>query len=102
MSYGNEPVQGGEPPAQGGGGLAIASLVLGIIGLIAACVPLCGFPINLTGLILGILGLKSPNRGMAIAGTTCSAIGMVLTIISAAFGVFMALSQQKAGGGSFR
>jgi len=37
-----------------GGGMAVASLVLGLIGLVAWCCPIVGLPINITGLILGI------------------------------------------------
>ena len=39
-----------------GGGFAVASLVLGIIGLLAWCIPIIGLPINVVGLVLGIDG----------------------------------------------
>lgn len=69
-----------------GGGKAIASLVLGIIGMIAWFIPLFGAPITIIGLVLGIKGMKSNRRGMAIAGVVLCIIGLVLTIINASIG----------------
>jgi hypothetical protein len=40
---------------QSGGGKAIASLVLGLLGILAWLLPLVGLPITLVGLILGIV-----------------------------------------------
>lgn len=75
---------------QAGVGGCVASMVLGIIGLIAWCLPLIGFPINLVGLILGLVNVKNPEgRGMAIAGIVTSSIGLVLTIINAMLGAVM-------------
>jgi hypothetical protein len=75
-------------------GKAIASMVLGIIGLIAWFIPLFGAPITIVGLILGIKGLKSSNRGMAIAGVVMCIIGLVATIINAAIGAYMGATGQ--------
>lgn len=61
-------------------GMATAAMVLGIIGMIAWCIPLLGLPVNLTGLILGCLSLKASNKGMALTGVILSGIGLVLTI----------------------
>ena len=63
-------------------GLAIASLVLGIVGI----VPCAFFVISLVGLILGIVSLNSikssagrlTGRGLAIAGIITSSLGTVL------------------------
>ena len=60
-------------------GFAIASLVLGILGI-----PLCcffvGFLPGLLGVIFGILGLKSSAKGMAIAGIICGAVAIVIGV----------------------
>jgi hypothetical protein len=80
-------------PARGSG-MAIAALVLGIIGMVGWCLPICGFPINLAGLVLGIMGQNSPSRGMAIAGAVLSGIGLILTLINAAVGAYMAIQGQ--------
>jgi hypothetical protein len=83
-------------PTGGGGkkGFAIASLVLGILSLCAAITWFCGGPISIAGIILGILGLKSSSRKMAIAGIVLSVIGFILMII----GVIVSL---VLGSGSF-
>ena len=73
---------------------ATASLLLGIAWLIMWIVwpffgvprfviPLLGAPINIAGLILGIKGLKSTKRGIAIAGIVISSFGLIITIIQA-------------------
>ena len=76
---------------QQGGGMAIAALVLGIIGLIAWLLPICGFPVTIVGLILGFIARRSPaRRGMATIAIVLCVIGLVLSIGSAAFGVYVA------------
>lgn len=79
-----------DQPEREGGGKAIASLILGLIGIPAWCFPLIGLPIGLIGLILGITGLKSENRVMAILGIILSGNCLVASIIKAAL---MALSR---------
>lgn len=58
-------------------GLGIASLVLGIIGLLLSCVVIGVVPCAI-GLILAIVGLTQKDRGhgTAIAGLVCSVIGI--------------------------
>lgn len=72
--------------------LAIISLVLGILGLCAWILPLCGFPISTVGLILGILGTRSSRRGMAIAGIVLAALTLLAAILNAAFGAYLGLN----------
>lgn len=79
-------------PAVEASGKAIGSLVLGIIAMIAWLCPLIGLPIAIVGLILGILSLKTPKRGLAIAGIVLSGIGLLLTLANAGLGVYMALN----------
>jgi RNA polymerase subunit RPABC4/transcription elongation factor Spt4 len=69
-------------------GFAIASLVLGLCGMIAWLLPLTGFPVTILGLIMGVLGYKSSKRGMAIAGLILSMVGLVATIINSAIGAY--------------
>ena len=72
--------QGGYVQAQSNG-LAVASLVLGILSILFVWIPFVGLvswilaPI---GLVLGLVALNKPfGRGMAIAGSICSAIGLL-------------------------
>jgi hypothetical protein len=69
-------------PTQSNGreGMAIASLVLGIVG-VPACI--CyGFSIipGALAIIFGILSLKSSRKGMAIAGIICGGVAVLLGI----------------------
>ena len=92
--YPNQPNDGYDPQplAQGGGGKAIASLVLGIIGLLGWCLPLCGLPLTIVGLILGIMDLKGPKRNLAIWGIVLCGIGLLLSVINGIIGAVMAIN----------
>lgn len=70
-------------------GFSIASMVLGISGFIACCLPLIGYPVTITGLVLGIIGIKKGGKGMAIAGIITSAISLLLTLINSIAGVYL-------------
>lgn len=62
--------------------LGVASLVLGIIGMLTACISIGVFP-SLVGLGLGIAGCCSRNRakGTAVAGLVCSIIGVLASAV---------------------
>jgi hypothetical protein len=73
------------PPPRNG--LGTAGLVLGIIGLVFAFIPIVGviaWPLVIIGLVLGVLGVvranrgRATNRGVAIGGVACSALGLVI------------------------
>ena len=76
-----------QPPQQKqGNGLAVAGMVLGIIGLVSICFWFIGLPCAILGLILSCLG-KSKSKitgtggGMATAGIITSAIALALVAI---------------------
>ena len=76
----NNVNQGGYVQAQSNG-LAVASLVLGILSILFVWIPFIGLvswilaPI---GLVLGLVALNKPfGKGMAIAGSICSGIGLL-------------------------
>ena len=73
-------------------GLSIASLVLGIAGFVACCLPLVGYPVTITGLVLGIVAKSKGAGGMAIAGIVLSIITLVLTLINSFAGVLIQFS----------
>ncbi len=65
--------------------MAIASLVLGIVSIVAAVFGF-GLPIGaicgVVGIILGVLGKKVPERAsLAKAGLVCSIIGLILSVL---------------------
>lgn len=89
VDYNNQPPQNPEKK-----GMSIASLVLGIVGFLAWCIPLFGFPVTIVGLILGICGIKKGGKGMAIAGIVCCAITLILTIINSVLGAYLGATGQ--------
>lgn len=71
-------------------GFGTASLVLGIVGLPFAFIPIIGviaWPLVILGLIFGLVGMSrarkgtADNRGVAIAGAICSAIGLLVCVL---------------------
>ncbi|NIM93463.1 MAG: hypothetical protein GTO18_07110 [Anaerolineales bacterium] len=70
---------------------AIASFVIGLLCLCAWFLPICGVPASVTGIILGVVGLDSSQRGLAIAGIVLSALGFTASIINAVLGVVLEL-----------
>ena len=61
-------------------GMSIASMVLGLVGLIVAAIP-CG----ILAIIFSVLGRKKGGKGFAIAG-------LVLGIIDVVFGMLSVLT----------
>lgn len=78
-----------QPAPQEKKGLSVASLVLGICGFVACCLPLIGYPVTITGLVLGIIGKKKGGKGMAIAGIILSAISLALTLLNSIMGAYL-------------
>jgi hypothetical protein len=64
--------------------MGVASLVLGIIGLLFALIPIVGmyaWPLTVLAVILGYFGMKNPQgRGNAIAGLVLGLLGTALVI----------------------
>ena len=60
-------------------GPGIASLVLGIIGVITFWFPFVGLPVSIVGLALAATGMRRiQGKGFAVAGLVLSIIGVVL------------------------
>lgn len=70
-----------------GNGLAVAGLVLGILGLALCWLPFVGWLCALVGIILGALGMSRAKKiggrgkGMAVAGLICGIIGLFIGIM---------------------
>lgn len=67
-------------------GLGIASMILGIISILTACIAF-GIVPGIIGAVLAIIALcqKDKKHGTAIAGLTCSIIGIIIFAIMALF-----------------
>lgn len=79
-----------------GGGKAIASFVLGILGLLGWIIPIVGLPMGVIGLILGSTSLKSSHRRLAIAGIVLSSIVVVASVMLWVYSVEQDTSAQPA------
>ena len=74
-------------------GKATASLILGIISLVAWLLPLIGYPVSIVGLCLGISYVKKEKNTFSKVGIILSAIGLGITAINSIAGVIIALKQ---------
>lgn len=74
-------------------GKATASLILGIISLVAWLLPLIGYPVSIVGLYLGISDRKKEKNTFSKIGIILSAIGLGITAINSIAGVIIALKQ---------
>lgn len=66
--------------------VAIASMVLGILGIITCWVPILGIVLAVIALVLSVKGLNNSKdtnkgRGFSIAGLSCGAVGIMLGVI---------------------
>lgn len=77
--YPAQPFYAPAPPR----GLSIASLVIGLVSLLAGAVVLVAPPI--VGLVLGVVALKREpaGRGMALAGIWINAAALALLVLGA-------------------
>lgn len=73
--------------AQPGGGKAIASFVLGIIGLIAWLIPLFGIIFGVLAMIFGTMSTKSPHRKLAITGIVLASITLLLSLMAFVYNI---------------
>lgn len=72
-------------------GMQIASLVLGIFGIVTCCCwGLPGIVLGVIGLILAIVGNKKSNsKGIGIAGLVCSIIAIVFGTLALIYFIFV-------------
>jgi len=70
-------------------GLTIASMVLGIVSLVLWCFWFISIPCGVLALIFGILGIKKPGKGMAIAGIITGAITIAIWAVVFMFSFFV-------------
>jgi len=101
--YGPGPgtIAGGWGPTATGGsnGPAVASLVLGIVGVVFAFFPILGLILGILAVVFGYLGLKRAaasgyGRGFAIAGLV---LGIIATVLGLLFVVVLREVVDKVG-----
>lgn len=65
---------------------AITSFILGIFDILAWILPIIGIPVSIVGLILGILGIRSSKKWMAVSGIIICSIFLVASVINVILG----------------
>ena len=75
--------------------IAIASMVLGIIGIITCWIPILGLVLTIIALVLSVKGLNkskytNKGKGFSIAGLSCGAVGITLSVIYLFIWIFSA------------
>ncbi len=94
--YGYAPYPGmavATPQSEPGSGMAIAGLILGIIGVVTFFVFYLSIPVSIIGIVLSALGRRSNSRRMlAIWGLVLSIIGLLLAVGFILFFVLLAIS----------
>lgn len=87
------PMQNQPAPAKG---KSIASLILGIAGIVLCWVPVLPLITSIIGLVLGIQARKATPRGMPGAGLATA--GFVVSIIGLVFSVIYSIVWLAMGG----
>ena len=69
--------------------MAVASLILGIVGLVLFWIPVVGFVLAILAMVFGGMGIARAkagggSKGLAVAGLTLGAIDVVLMILAVA------------------
>ena len=55
-------------------------MILGIVALVLFCIWYISIPCGILAIIFGALGVKTMDKGMAVAGIVTGAIGLVISI----------------------
>lgn len=90
MSYAAKPAPVQDQAGEGTNTLAMASLVLGILGFVTG-----GCPFSLAAVVTGWMGMKREPQGMAKIGFWLGVAGMILQVL---LGLFLLLSFGAAFG----
>ncbi len=65
--------------------VALAALIVGLTSWICCVIPACGGVVSIAGVVLGVLGLRSERRVLAIIGLVASVLGLVLAVVHMAY-----------------
>lgn len=86
-------------PSNRTNGMQIASLVLGIIGMITCCCyGVVGLVLGIMGLVFAIIGNKSSRSGVGVAGLVCSIIAVILGVAGTIYYAMIYLAMYKGMG----
>ncbi|MCL2382844.1 MAG: DUF4190 domain-containing protein [Oscillospiraceae bacterium] len=68
-------------------GMSIASMVLGIVGLVLGWCFYLFIPLGILAIIFGIIGMKKGGRGMAIAGLIMGGLTLLVYLAMVILGL---------------
>jgi hypothetical protein len=86
-----------QPPSTNRKGFAIASLIVGILGILVCCLAWVAIIPGALAVIFGILGLKSDKKGVAIAGIICGVLALLLGIVMTTVGLMVIADPTQYG-----
>jgi hypothetical protein len=87
------PVPAEVPPDAAG--LAVFSVGLGLLGMVAWLLPIIGIPMTATGLVLGWRALGTPRRALAIAGMSLCVVFLVLAVMNGGANVYVSVTGRQ-------
>lgn len=74
-------------------GYAVASLVLGCIGLIGWLLPIIGYIVGILAIVFGCISKKSNKNSMSTIGIVMAVVTLILSATNSILGVLMTLGQ---------
>ncbi|MDR3037367.1 MAG: DUF2510 domain-containing protein [Coriobacteriales bacterium] len=86
-----------QPPSNNRKGFAIASLIVGILGILICCLMWVALIPGALAVIFGALGLKSDKKGIAIAGIICGVLALLLGIFMTTVGLMIIANPTQYG-----
>lgn len=71
------------PPPRDNSGFAVASFVVGLVGLLLnfCCIPYISFIMGILALIFGLVSLRSAKKGLGIAGVILGVVSILLWLL---------------------
>lgn len=82
-------IEAKETAVRAGNGMGVASMVLGIVGLVMFWVPFLNLIMSGLATIFGAIGLKTEGRGMAIAGLVMGLLVLLPLLMFVIFIIFI-------------
>ena len=76
--YATQPYAAQKPGDPGKNWMSILSMILGILAVLVCCIPYIPLFFGLGGIVFGILGMKSQQKGMSIAGIITGGVGLII------------------------
>lgn len=74
-------------------GYAVASLVLGCIGLVGWLLPIIGYIVGILAIVFGCISKKSRKNSMSTIGIVMAVVTLILSATNSILGVLMTLGQ---------